>query len=80
MWSIEEDENVDATMKTVQGLLNANFIFEVRYTQRLSNFILVKKVSWEWRMYVDYINLNRECPKDSYLLQNINKLVDSLVG
>lgn len=30
-------------------------------------------------MHVDYTNLNRACPKDSYSLLNIDKLVDNSV-
>lgn len=37
--------------------------------------VLVKKDFKNGRMCVDYTNLNRECPKDSYPLPNIN-LVD----
>lgn len=29
-------------------------------------------------MWVDYIDLNRVCPKDSYMLPNIEKLVHKL--
>ena len=31
-------------------------------------------------MCVDYTNLNKACPKDSYLLSNINHLVDNTSG
>lgn len=37
--------------------------------------MLVKKASWKWRMCVDYTDLNRACPKDSYPFSNIDKLV-----
>jgi len=30
-------------------------------------------------MCVDYTNLNKACPKDSYPLPNINRLVDGVV-
>lgn len=60
-------------------------------TRRLVNFlrwvykvvihvVLVKNASWKLRMCIDYINIIRACPKDSYLLLNIYKLVDNLVG
>lgn len=38
---------------------------------------MVKKTPGRWRMYVDYTDLNMECPKNSYLLPNIDKIVDN---
>jgi len=31
-------------------------------------------------MCVDFIYLNKTCPKDSYYLSKINRLVDSIIG
>ena len=41
---------------------------------------MVKKVNGKWRMCVDFTNLNKACPKDSYLLSRIDLLVDSMAG
>nr|KYP35079.1 Retrovirus-related Pol polyprotein from transposon 412 family [Cajanus cajan] len=38
--------------------------------------VLVKKNSGKWRMCVDYTDLNKVCPKDSYPLPSIDRLVD----
>ena len=38
---------------------------------------MVKKSSGKWRMCVDFTDLNRACPKDSYPLPRIDTLVDS---
>ena len=38
---------------------------------------MVKKASGKWRMYVDYIDLNKAYPKDSYPLPRVDVLVDS---
>ena len=40
---------------------------------------MVKKANGKWRMCVDFMDLNRACPKDSYLLPRIDTLVDSTV-
>ena len=61
----------------VQKLLDANFIQEVYYPGWLANVVMVKKASGKWRMYVDFTDLNRACPKDSYPLLRIDTLVDS---
>ena len=38
---------------------------------------MVKKSNGKWRMCVDFTDLNRVCPKDSYPLLWIDTLVDS---
>ena len=37
---------------------------------------MVKKANGKWRMYVDFTNLNKACPKGSYLLPRVDVLVD----
>ena len=39
---------------------------------------MVKKANGKWRMCVDFTDLNRACPKDSYPLPRIDTLVDSI--
>ena len=58
-------------------MLEANFIKEVYYPEWLANVVMVKKAYGKWRMCVDFIDLNKTCPKDSYLLLCIDPLVDS---
>ena len=38
---------------------------------------MVKKPNEKWRMFMDFIDLNRVCSKDSYPLLGIDLLVDS---
>jgi hypothetical protein len=42
--------------------------------------VLVKKTTGKWRMCVDFTDLNRACPKDSFPLPRIDLLVDSTSG
>jgi hypothetical protein len=42
--------------------------------------VLVKKANEKWRMCVNFTNLNRACPKDSFPLPRIDLLVDSTSG
>jgi len=39
--------------------------------------VLVKKPNETWRMCIDFTDLNKACPKDSYPLLKIDKLVDA---
>ena len=37
---------------------------------------MVKKANGKWRMCVNFTDLNKVCPKDSYSLPRIDQLVD----
>ena len=39
--------------------------------------VMVKKVKEKWRICIDYTDLNKACPKDSFPLPRIDKLVDA---
>ena len=58
-------------------MLEADFIREVYYPDWPANVVMVKKVNGKWRMCVDFTDLNKVCPKDSYPLLQIDTLVDS---
>ena len=73
-------ERYEAINAEVEKLLKAEFIREVKYPEWISNVVLVKKANEKWRMCVDFTNLNKACPKDSFLLPKINQLVDSTAG
>ena len=60
--------------------MTAGFIWEVYYPEWLANVILVKKANGKWRMCVDFTDLNKACPKDSFPLSRIDQLVDSTAG
>uniref|UniRef100_A0A2N9GAF3 Reverse transcriptase n=1 Tax=Fagus sylvatica TaxID=28930 RepID=A0A2N9GAF3_FAGSY len=64
----------------VEKLLTAGFIREVYYPDWLANVVMVKKPNGKWRMCVDFTNLNKACPKDSFPLPRIDQLVDSTAG
>ena len=61
----------------VQKLIVAKFIREVYYLYWLAYVVMVKKANGKWRMCVDFTDLNKACPKDSYMLPRIDQLVDS---
>ena len=41
---------------------------------------MVKKPNGKWRICIDYKDLNKACPKDSFPLPWIEQLVDDTVG
>jgi len=57
----------------VRKLLEAGFIRECHYLEWVSNVVLAKKSNGTWSVCVDFTDLNRACPKDSYLLPKIDK-------
>ena len=73
-------ERDNAIKEEVQKLTLAKFIWEVYYPDWLTNVVMVKKANGKWRMCVDFTDLNKACPKDSYPLPCIDQLVDSTVG
>uniref|UniRef100_A0A2N9FKJ9 Integrase catalytic domain-containing protein n=1 Tax=Fagus sylvatica TaxID=28930 RepID=A0A2N9FKJ9_FAGSY len=73
-------ERANIVLEEVERLLAAGTILEVQYPTWLSNTVVVKKKNEKWRMCVDFTNLIRACPKDSYPLPRIDQLVDSASG
>lgn len=67
-WAIEEK---------VDKLLKAGFIKEIHYPYWTANMVTVNKVNDKWRICIDYIDLNKFYPKDSYHLPRIDQLLDA---
>ena len=69
----------DAIKKELAKLLAAGFIKEVYQPEWLANPVLVqKKNNNEWRMCVNYTDLNKHCPKDPFGLPRIDQIIDSI--
>ena len=64
----------------VDRLLSNEFIKKSFYPSWLANPVLVKKPNGKWRTCVDFTNLNKACPKDSFPLPRIDQLVDMTSG
>ena len=79
-WSLLLTERNNAVKEEVQKLTTAQFIWEVYYLDWLVNVVMVKKANGKWRIYVDFTDLNKACPNDSYHLPCIDQLVDSTAG
>ena len=77
VFALEKDNVIK---KEVRKLTLVKFIWEVYYPNWLANVVMVKKANGKWRMCVDFTDLNKVYPKDSYLLPRIDQLVDSMAG
>ena len=57
--------------------IQANFLEVVDYLQWLANIVPVPKKDGKVRIYVDFRNLNKACPKDDFSLPHIDVIIDS---
>lgn len=69
-----------AIREETDKLLATDFIEPCDYPLLLANVIMVKKISGQWRMCVEFIYLNQAYPKYYYALTRINQLVNSTSG
>ena len=65
-----EQDNV--IKEEVQKLTTTKFIREVYYPNWLANVVMVKNANDKWRMCVNFTDLNKACPKNSYPLPCID--------
>ena len=61
-------EKAKEVEEEVQKLLEAGAIREAQFPDWISNLVVVKKSNGTWRVCVDYTDLNKACPKDSFPL------------
>jgi hypothetical protein len=69
------DDKAEGAKNEVKRLLSAGVIREVMYPEWLANTIMVKKANGKWRMCIDFMDLNKACPKDEFPLPRIDSLV-----
>ena len=69
-----------ALQDKVDRFLKIGFIRESYYLDWLANPVLVIKPNGKYRTCVDFTNLNKACPKDSFFLPRIDQLVDEMAG
>jgi hypothetical protein len=72
-----DGDKCKAIREEIKKLLTAGFIREVYHPEWLAHPVLVKNKNGKWRMCVDYIDLNKVCPKDLFPLPRIDQVVDS---
>ena len=52
----------------------------MEYPKWLANVVVVKKANGKWRLCIDFTDINRACPKDSFPLPRIDLIVDAIGG
>ncbi|XP_074352084.1 uncharacterized protein LOC141691245 [Apium graveolens] len=73
-------ERAVALAEEVDRLLDARLIRKYFYPEWLTNPVLVKKPNGKWGTCVDFTDLNKAYPKDSFPLPRIDQLVDVTAG
>ncbi|KAM1148227.1 hypothetical protein ACFX15_028368 [Malus domestica] len=82
-------ERYEAMKAEVEKLKDIGFVREVNYPTWVANVVLVKKNPTKeslllqkvlWRMCVDYTDLNKGCPNDSFPFPLIDRLIDYTAG
>jgi hypothetical protein len=66
--------------REITRLLDVGFIKEVYHPNWLANHVCIPKKNKDWRMCVDYIDLNKACKKYSFGLPQVDQVVDSMMG
>lgn len=59
-FALERNEIIN---EEVQKLLNIRLACEVHYPNWLANIVIVCNKNGKWRVYIDFIDLNKACPK-----------------
>jgi hypothetical protein len=59
-------DNKYVIKREITRLLDADFIKEVYHLDWLANLILVPRKNKDWRICVDYTDLNKACKKDPF--------------
>ena len=60
----------------IEKLLKATFIYPVPLTEWVSNLVAVNKKEGKIRVYTDFQDLNKACPKDNYPTSFIDQILD----
>lgn len=73
-YRLDVEEKIKAE---VNILLKVRFIEEIKCLEWLANIVTVKKKGRQIRICIDFRDLNKACPKDEFLLPNVDILVDA---
>lgn len=75
-WRPINAERYETLQNEVEKLLSSGFIKEAIYPKLVVNLILVKKNNRDWRVSIDFTDLNKDCHKDNFPFPRIDQMVD----
>ena len=61
----------------IEKLLKAGLIYPIPLTEWVSNVVLVNKKQRTIRVFIDFIYLNKACPKDNFPTPHIDHIIDN---
>jgi hypothetical protein len=71
------EDKVKGARAEVKRLISVRVIRALTCPKYLNNTVMVKKTNGKWRIYIDFIDLNKSCPNDEFPLSRIDSLIDS---
>lgn len=85
MCNTTEEKNIcqqrqPVVRENIHELLEVGIIKRIDYSVWLANLVVVPKHNGEWRMCIDYTDLNKTISKKPFLLPCIDQVVDTVVG
>jgi hypothetical protein len=73
-------EVLEEVKKEIEKMMEVGFIGPCRYAEWISSIIPIQKKDGQWRVYVDFRNLNRATPKDEYPMPVAETLINATVS
>ena len=73
-------ERQKAVNEQVGKLLQAKAIRKVEYPELLANVVLIKKANGKWWLCIDFTDINKACPNNSFPPPRIDLIVDVTAG
>jgi hypothetical protein len=73
-------EVLEEVMKEVEKMLEVGFIRPCRYAEWISSVVPVQKKDGQWRVCVDFRDLNRATSKDEYPMPVMETLINAAAG
>ena len=70
----------EVVRQEVERLKETRAIKETFFSEWLANTVVVRKKNGKWRVCVDFTDLNRACPKDTFPIPKIDQLVNATYG
>ena len=64
----------------VENPLKTGMIKKVKFPRWLANMVIVQNKNGKWRVCVDYTDLNKDFPKDTFPLPHIHFMIDAMIG